>query len=126
MSADASFAEKVIQNNYEKLLNDLDAISSAGLYYERGFITFDTKQRINNAVTTKDANKVLVDDLIKGISPTRFLKFVSLLRESARMHIRPPQKTLADNLEEDLKVSCSWTRSSTKYISVECQLIGFV
>ena len=105
LSADVSFEEKVIQNSYEKLLDDLDVKSSVNLFYGRGLITFNLKERICSAVTTEDANEVLVDDLIKGISLTRFSKFVSLLRESADKYKRPHHKTLADKLEGDLKVS---------------------
>ena len=95
----------MIQENYEKLLDDLDVKSSVNLFYGRGLITFSLKERICSAVTTEDANEVLIDDLIKGISLTRFSKFISLLRESADKYKRPHHKTLADKLEGDLKVS---------------------
>ena len=95
----------MIQKNYEKFVDDLDVKSSVDLFYGRELITSDTMERINNATTRKDANRVLINDLIKGISPSRLLRFVSLLRESADMYKRPHHKTLADKLEGDLKVS---------------------
>ena len=95
----------MIQKNYEKLVDDLDVQSSVDLFYGRELITSETMERINNATTRKDANRVLISDLIKGISPNRLLKFLSLLRESADKYKRPHHKTLADKLEGDLKVS---------------------
>ena len=95
----------MIQKNYEKLVDDLDVKSSVDLFYGRELITSDTMERINNATTRKDANRVLINDLIKGISPSRLLRFISLLRESADKYKRPHHKTLADKLEGDLKVS---------------------
>ena len=96
----------VVQQNYVKLLEHLDAKSSVNLFFGSSFITADTLERVDKAITTQDANKVLVDDLLQGISPSRFSRFVSLLRESADKYKRPHHIALADELEEDLKVSC--------------------
>ena len=89
-----------------KLLEDLDTKSSVDLLFGSSFITADTLERVDKATTRKDANKILVNDLLQGISPSRFSRFVSLLRESADKYKRPHHKALADELEEDLNVSC--------------------
>ena len=95
----------MIQKNYQKLVSDLDVKSSIDLFFGRELITSDTMERIDNATTRKDANRILIKDLLKGMSSNRFSKFVSLLRESADEYKRPHHKTLADKLERDLKVS---------------------
>ena len=95
----------MIQENYEKLVDDLDVKSSVDLFFGRELITSETMERIDNATTRKGANRILIKDLIKGMSPNRLSKFVSLLRESADKYKRPHHKTLADKLEGDLKVS---------------------
>ena len=96
----------MVQQNYVKLIESLDAKSSVNLFFGSSFITADTLERVDKATTTQDANKVLVSDLLQGFSPSRFSRFVSLLRESADKYKRPRHKALADDLEEDLKVSC--------------------
>ena len=96
----------MVQLNYVKLLEHLDTKSSVSLFFGSSFITVNTRERVDKAITTQDANKVLVDDLLQGISPNQFSRFVSLLRESADKYKRPRHKALADELEEDLKVSC--------------------
>ena len=96
----------MVQQNYVKLLERLDTKSSVDLFFGSSFITFDTLERVDRATTRKDANRVLVNDLLRGISPSRFSRFVSLLHESADKYKRPRHKALADELEEDLKVSC--------------------
>ena len=106
-SADVSVQKKVIQRNYEKLVDDLDAKSCIDLFFGEEFITFDIKERISNAASTKDANRVFIDDLIKGLSPNRFSIFISLLIKSDSKYKRPKHKLLADKLEEDLRVSYS-------------------
>ena len=96
----------MVQQNYVKLLEHLDTKSSVSLFFGSSLITVNTRERVDKAITTQDANKVLVDDLLQGISPNQFSRFVSLLRESADKYKRPRHKSLADDLEEDLKVSC--------------------
>ena len=96
----------MVQQNYVKLLEHLDTKSSVDLFFGSSFITADTLERVDKATTRKDANKVLVNDLLQGISPSQFSRFVSLLRESADKYKRPRHKALADELERDLKVSC--------------------
>ena len=95
----------MVQQNYVKLLEHLDTKSSVDLFFGSSFITADTLERVDKATTRKDANKVLVNDLLQGISPSQFSRFVSLLRESADKYKRPRHKALADELERDLKVS---------------------
>ena len=105
-SPPVSIEWKVVQQNYVNLLEHLDTKSSVDLFFGSSFITADTLERVDKATTRKDANKVLVNDLLQGISPSRFSRFVSLLRESADKYKRPRHKALADDLEKDLKVSC--------------------
>ena len=101
----ASIEESVVQENFVELLDDLDVKASVDLFFGRGFVTADIMERINKATTRKDANRVLVTEFLAGISPSRFDKFVYILKETADKYHRPRHMTLAKRLEERKRVN---------------------